>query len=85
MSRYQISVKVDQIVTKEVRLEVEASSPEEAEAKTKEALQTYPDKVMVEGINRMVTVKSHYWIPRDIDVVKVVQLKEEPLPPKGAA
>ena len=69
MGKYVVTVKVDQIVTKEVVLNITAGSEEEAERKATTALQTYPDKVDEVGVNRIVTTKSRYWIPRSIDVV----------------
>lgn len=73
MTEFLLRAKVNQIVTKEVRLLVEASSEEDAMAKAREALNEFPEPVTVEGIKRMVTESSHYWIPRDVEF-----LKEEP-------
>lgn len=73
MTEYTVLAKVDQIVTKEVQLFVSAGSEEEAMEKAREALQTYPEPVSVRGVNRMVTNKSHYWIPRSIEFVQVKQ------------
>lgn len=84
MPEYQVTVKVDQIVTKEIRAQVVASSSDEAEAKVREAVQQYPDKVTVDGIRRMVTAKSHYWIPRTVDFESITEIKPKD-PPKGAA
>lgn len=70
MPNYLIRVKVNQIVTKEVQLLVDAGSEEEAEEKAREAIQVYPEPIKTEGIRRIVTNKVHYWIPRDVEVVE---------------
>lgn len=77
MAKYVVTVKVDQIVTKEVVLNITAGSEEEAARRATAALQTYPDKVEEEGVNRIVTTKSRYWIPRSIDIVNTKP--EEPV------
>lgn len=76
MANYDILAKINQIVTKEVRLSVSAGSEEEAIAKATEALQTYPKAIVKNGIRRILTTKSNYWIPRDIDIVTVKEEKE---------
>lgn len=77
MPKYIMIAKVNQIVTKEVRLLVSASSEEEAVDKARQALQVYPKPTVVEGVNRMVTNKSTYWIPRDIEFVEIGKDKEQ--------
>jgi hypothetical protein len=68
MAEYSIKAKVDQIVTKEVQLLVEASSEAEAMDKARAALHIYPATIEPgKGVKRILTVKSHYWIPRNID------------------
>jgi len=74
--KYSIKAKVDQIVTKEIQLLVVAGSEEEALEKARDALQTYPAAVETDGIERLVTNKAHYWIPRSIDFVKVKKEKD---------
>jgi hypothetical protein len=64
---YQVRAKVDQIVTKEIHLDVLAGSEEEAEDKARAALGEYPEAVTSPNIKRMVTVKQHYWIPKSIE------------------
>lgn len=76
MANYEVLAKVDQIVTKEVQLIVVAGSEEEAMEKAREALQTYPEPVEQQGVKRMVTNKSHYWIPKSIEFVKVAEEKK---------
>ena len=76
MASYTVVVKTDQIVTKDIKLTVEARSQEEAERKTRDALQTYPDKVEEPGVRRILTLKSHYWIPRDINIVSIEEDKK---------
>jgi hypothetical protein len=71
MKTYNIVAKVDQIVTKEVFLIVEANSEGLALDKARAALQEYPDPVTEPGIKRIVTEKSKYWIPRNIDFVEI--------------
>lgn len=75
MSVYTLKVKVDQIVTREIKVVVSAKSEDEAGRKAIEAVQTHPDKVEVDGIKKMCTIKARYWIPRDTDIVSCV--KEE--------
>lgn len=70
MTEFVLKARVNQIVTKEVLLLVEAGSEEDAMAKAREALNEYPKEVTVRGIKRMVTEKSNYWIPRDIEFIK---------------
>lgn len=76
MTKYVVLAKIDQIVTKEVRLEVSASSEEEASKKAVDALQEYPKAIQENGVDRVVTIKSNYWIPRSIDVIKITEEKE---------
>lgn len=76
MPEYSIRAKVNQIVTKEVQLLVVARSEEEALNKSREALQTYPEEVTVPGVKRMVTQKSKYWIPRDIEFTESKEEKD---------
>lgn len=75
MPSYIMIAKVDQIVTKEVQLLVNAGSEEEAEDMARRALQTYPKPVEEPGVARMVTNKAHYWIPRDIEITKIKEEK----------
>jgi hypothetical protein len=77
MPTYSIYAKVDQIVTKDVLLQIVAGSEEEAEAKAREALGEYPQPVAVEGVKRVLPKKSMYWIPRSIDLTtKIVKDNE---------
>lgn len=76
MPTYTLIAKVDQVVTKEVKMIVEAGSEEEAEAKGREALATYPEATGVEGIQRLLTVSSHYWIPKSVEFSKVKRNKD---------
>ena len=76
MTTYVVLAKVDQIVTKEVRLEITAGSEEEASKKALDALQEYPKAIQEAGVNRVVTIKSNYWIPRSIDVTSITAQKE---------
>lgn len=73
--KYSVLVKVDQIVTKEVQLLVEARSEEEAHEKARGALSSYPEPVSTPGVLRIVTNKSHYWIPKSIDFLKIKKVK----------
>ena len=74
--KYDILAKVDQVVTKEIKLSVTARNEDEAEEKAREALQVYPDPCFVDGVNRILTTKSHYWIPRSIEFVKKQEGKD---------
>lgn len=76
MPSYTMIAKVDQIVTKEVQLLINAGSEEEAEGMARRALQTYPKPTEEPGIVRMVTNKSHYWIPRDIEITEIKEDKK---------
>jgi two-component SAPR family response regulator len=75
MPSYMMIAKIDQIVTKEVQLLVVAGSEEEAEDKARQALQMYPKPVTVDGVNRMVTNKASYWIPKSIEFSRIEQEK----------
>ena len=68
MIDYIVKAKIDQIVTRNLELVVSANSEEEASVKVREALSEYPKPVTVEGISRILVLKSDYWIPRDIDL-----------------
>lgn len=72
---YRVTAQIDQIVTKEVQLLIEARSEEEAQEKARDALQSYPEAVATEGIPRMVTNKSHFWIPKSIDFLKIEKVR----------
>ena len=75
MPSYIMIAKVDQIVTKEVQLLVVAGSEEEAEDKARQALQMCPKPVTVDGVNRMVTNKATYWIPKSIEFGRIKEEK----------
>lgn len=73
---FKITVQIDQIVTKEVQLLIEARSEEEAQEKARDALQSYPEAVNTPGVKRIVTNKSHYWIPKSIDFLRIKKVKQ---------
>lgn len=75
MPKYTVIAKIDQIVTKEIKLVVAAGSEEEAQAKATTALGEYPDKVTEPSVLRMVTMKSNYWIPKSVEFVKTEEQK----------
>jgi hypothetical protein len=70
MPTYIVEAKIDQIVTKEIKLLVEADSPDKAQSKARDALTTYPAEVTTEGVNKIVTTKSSYWVPKSIEFTK---------------
>lgn len=72
---FKITAQVDQIVTKEVQLLIEARTEEEAQEKARDALSTYPEPVSTPGVLRIVTNKSHYWIPKSIDFLRIKKVK----------
>lgn len=75
MPRYKIVAKVDRVVSKEVHITVEAPSLEAAEDMSRTALNTYPDKITGDDApERMVTMKEHTWIPKNIDFVRYEEL-----------
>lgn len=77
MPAYTIDAKVDQIVTKEVQLLIEAPDQEEAERKARSVLQDYPAETEYDPmIHRIVTRKSRYWIPKSIEFVSVKEENE---------
>lgn len=76
MPTYTLVAKVDQVVTKEVKMIVEANSEEEAQDKAREALAVYPEAIEVPGVNRMLALSSHYWIPKSIEFSKVKRNKD---------
>ena len=66
---YTVLANIDQLVTRDVKLTVEADSEEHAFELSREALQVYPEPITILGsgnISRIVTEKAGYWIPRDI-------------------
>ena len=77
MPLYELKAKIDQIVTKEVELIVEAGSEEEAADEAHRALCTYPHGVEAEKVRRIIPVKSHYWIPKSIDIIRSKQIGGE--------
>ena len=77
MTTYTIRAKVDQIVTKDIKLVVIAGSEEEAEQKAREALSVFPEAIEVPNIKQILVTKSHYWIPRDIDLSITKQKDKE--------
>ena len=68
MPSYTVRAKVEQIVTKEVKLKVVAKTKEEAENKARESLHIYPKELNVEGVGGILTTKANYWPPRDIQL-----------------
>ena len=75
MPTFNIKTKINQVVTREIALVVNALDEEEALLKTREALQVYPEPIEVQGISRIATRKMHFWIPRDIEIVEVNEEK----------
>lgn len=73
---FKITAQIDQIVTKEVQLLIEARSEEEAQEKVRDALSTYPEPASTAGVLRIVTNKSHYWIPKSIDFLRIKKVKQ---------
>jgi hypothetical protein len=71
MPAYSIRAKIDQIVTKEVQLLIEAEDVDAAKVMAREALQEYPAPVPYNPmIHRIVTTKSSYWIPKSIEFIE---------------
>ncbi len=77
MPSYKLTAKVDQIVTKQVQLVVTADSEEEAQHKARLALNEYPKPVTESGIDRVVTQKADYWIPRDVQFTSTKKIDSE--------
>lgn len=72
MNIYKVVAKVDQIVTREIHLTVEANSEEEAEEKSTLALKVYPEPIdKTLNIKNIVTVKQHHWIPKSVEVKSI--------------
>lgn len=77
MPAFTIDVKVDQIVTKEIQLVIEAPDQAEAERKARAVLQDYPAETAYDPmIHRIITRKSRYWIPKSIDFISVKEENE---------
>lgn len=72
---FKITAQIDQIVTKEVQLLVEARSEEEAQDKARDALESYPKAVITPGVKGIVTNKSRYWIPKSIEFLRIKEVK----------
>lgn len=72
---YRVTAKIDQIVTREVELLIEAPSETDAQEKAREALQDYPGEVSVEGVSRILVKNQTYWIPKSIDFPKTVKAR----------
>ena len=72
---FKITAQIDQIVTKKVQLLIEARSEEEAQERARDALQSYPEAVNTPGVRRIVTNKSHYWIPKSIEFLHIKKVK----------
>lgn len=75
MTKFVVNAKVDQIVTKDIVLQLEARTEEEAEEKCRSALQTYPEPLEGQRIDRIITTKTQHWIPRDIEFTSIRQEK----------
>lgn len=71
MNEYIIVVKTDQVVTKEIKVNIAAESEDEAKEVILRALETYPAEVTEPAISRMLTTKSHCWIPKSIEFLTV--------------
>ena len=68
--KFNLKVRLDQVVTKELTVVVEARTKAEAQTKAREALQTFPEAHAVEGVSRIEAKKHSYWIPRTIDFIE---------------
>lgn len=66
MTTFLVEAELSQVVSKVIQLQIEAQDEEEATSKARAALQDYPDKITVEGIRNLITLKIRHWIPRDI-------------------
>lgn len=77
MPAYNILVKIDQIVTKDVKLLIEADTPEAAKVLARDILDVYPAPIPYSPhVHRVVTAKAHYWIPKSIEFVTVEEDKD---------
>lgn len=77
MGRYNVLAKLDQIVTKEIKLLVVGGSEEEAMEKARAALNEYPKPVNEPSVQRVITNKAQYWVPRSIEFVRVEEDTED--------
>lgn len=75
MSTFVVDTKLNQIVTKNIVLTVEAANEEIALEKVREALNAYPDPITTEGIRTIYTQGIKHWIPRDIEIVEIKEEK----------
>lgn len=71
MPDYLVRTKINQVVTRTIRLSIKAGSEEEATEIAKAAIEVYPEPIETDSIMRIVTEKAHYWIPRDVEFVDV--------------
>jgi hypothetical protein len=69
--KYIVTATVNQVVTKEIQLLVEAVHPEEAAQATKDALLAYPEAISVAGVKRVLTAKAKYGLPMDIAILSI--------------
>lgn len=76
MPEFYIVAKVDRVVTSTVKLTIEAAHEGEAMEKATAALGEYPAEVTDQDVHRIQTVKSHQWIPKSIEFIKVTGGKE---------
>lgn len=72
MTSYSIQAKLDQIVTKDIYLLIDAGSPEEAEELARSILQHFPHPVPYNPkVKRVVEEKTTHWIPKSIEFTSV--------------
>jgi hypothetical protein len=71
VTKFIVTATVNQVVTKEVQLLVEADHPEDATNLTKEALLAYPEPIFIAGVKRVLTAKAKYGLPMDIEIVSM--------------
>ena len=69
MPSYILKARVDQIVTKEIELDVKASTRDAAEIIARRALELFPAPIEEPSVTRIQVKKSNYWIPRDIQFI----------------
>jgi hypothetical protein len=67
---YSFRVKIDQIVTREIDIEVTARDEEQGRYKAREAAEVHPEPVEIVGIKRILPVSQTYWIPRDVEIME---------------
>lgn len=76
MARFKMTVLIEQLVVRKIKLDVDALDDVEAVYKAEQAVQTFPRAIMQEGVHRMLAVEQEYQVPHNFEVLDLREDKK---------